>query len=398
MANLSYLGQKPIAVLGAGAVGRTHAADCSLAGKDVRLFELPEFGNTLGSIAEDGCITVEGPQVNFYGFQRSGKAKISKVTTDIKAAVSGAGVLIVAMPAIGFDKLFELLIPNLEDGQIVHFMTGNFGSILLRNLMKKKHCGKNVIIGEWSSQPYGTRIKTLANVLLPSVGVIYRAITLKAAALPQSDTDLFIESGKYIPSLDSVKKMVKGDTVLDICFTNVNPVLHCPGTILGVGVMENYGQIFGSEKYNFSIYSHAYCPSISEVQYGFYLEQRKIAKAIGFGMEEYQKEEFFSRTNILGKEFLGKGGKIDFPERYELLEATGPFTINNRYITEDIPVGCCVQRALGNKFGVKTPIIDSMVTLASVMSDIDYSVNCWTLEKLGIADMDKEQLMKYMNG
>ena len=38
------LKESPVAVLGAGAVGKTCAADCVLGGnKDVRLFELPEF-------------------------------------------------------------------------------------------------------------------------------------------------------------------------------------------------------------------------------------------------------------------------------------------------------------------------------------------------------------------
>jgi len=46
---------------------------------------------------------------------------------------------------------------------------------------------------------------------------------------------------------------VAGDTVLDIGFlnSNVNPALHCPGTILSVGVMENYGNAFGDGKFKF---------------------------------------------------------------------------------------------------------------------------------------------------
>lgn len=37
------LSKYTIAVLGAGAVGRSVAADCKLAGNHVRLFDLPEF-------------------------------------------------------------------------------------------------------------------------------------------------------------------------------------------------------------------------------------------------------------------------------------------------------------------------------------------------------------------
>lgn len=38
MRDLSYLSDCPIAVLGGGAVGNTTAADCTLAGREVRLY------------------------------------------------------------------------------------------------------------------------------------------------------------------------------------------------------------------------------------------------------------------------------------------------------------------------------------------------------------------------
>lgn len=41
--DMSYLKDKPIAVLGGGAVGKTMAADCALAGKEVRIWDQPAF-------------------------------------------------------------------------------------------------------------------------------------------------------------------------------------------------------------------------------------------------------------------------------------------------------------------------------------------------------------------
>ena len=41
--DMSYLKDMPIAVLGGGAVGKTMAADCALAGKEVRIWDQPEF-------------------------------------------------------------------------------------------------------------------------------------------------------------------------------------------------------------------------------------------------------------------------------------------------------------------------------------------------------------------
>jgi len=392
MSKMDYL-----KVIGGGATARTHAADCALAGRRVRMFEFPEYAKYLGSIKDDRKIEITGEEANCYGFKRNGIGKLEKVTTDLKKAVEGAGLIIISLPAVALNKLCDLLVPCLENGQVIHFMAGNFGSLILRKKMRELGCTKKVIIGDWTSQPYGTRIKFIGGKSLPECGVFYRAVTLRGCALPSTDNTEFFESKKYLPSMDSVRYPVAGDTVIDIALSNVNPVLHCPGTILGVGVMENWGLIYGESKFDFSIYSHAFCPSISKVQYAFYLEQCKIAEALGVGIQKYEREEFFSRTNVLGKEFMGEDMAIPFEEQFTLLKGTGPFNVNNRYITEDIPIGCHLQYEFAKKYKVETPVIKSMIILASVMTKIDYFKEGWSLEDLGVAHLDKESLLKYLD-
>ena len=73
MVNMEYLKNKPIAVLGAGAVAKAQAADCALAGAMVRICDLPPFAEkTLFGIKEKG-IKLFGDQLNLYGFERSGE-------------------------------------------------------------------------------------------------------------------------------------------------------------------------------------------------------------------------------------------------------------------------------------------------------------------------------------
>ncbi len=395
--DMSYLQEKPIAILGGGATGRTQAADCTLGGRSVRLYELPEFKESLGTILENRCIKLGGPQDNLYGFRRDGVAEIDIVTTDMQTAVQEAGLVVISIPAVAFKTIFERLIPHLEDGQVIHFMTGNFGSLMLRRMMREAGCKKNVIMGEWSSMPYGTRIERQGGIQMPSLKVIYRAITLRGAALPDKDQDKFFESVKYLPSMSAVRHPVHGDTVVDIGFSNVNPILHVPGTLLGVSTMENYGVVFGDNKHDFSIYSHAYCPSISEVQYEVYQEECKIAEAMGVGIQPFEKEEFFSRSNILGAEFMGPGCKIPFEEQCEFAYGTGPFSIHNRYITEDVPVGCFIFYQLGKKFGIATPVIESMIRIASVMTKTDFFNSGVTLADLGIDQLSKDELTAYLH-
>ena len=65
--DMSYLKDMPIAVLGGGAVGKTMAADCALAGKEVRLWDQPRFAKTNFLNIEKTGITLSGNQFSFFG-------------------------------------------------------------------------------------------------------------------------------------------------------------------------------------------------------------------------------------------------------------------------------------------------------------------------------------------
>lgn len=406
MAKAEQLKNKPIAVLGGGAVGKTCAIDCKLAGREVRLYDMPQFAErTLKNLDRTG-LEFGGTQRNLYGFYRGGRAKLDLVTTDVAKAVKGAGFIIIASPAMGHEPLFRQLIPHLEDGQIISIFTDNFGSLILRRLMREMKCTKKVIVGGWSSAPYGTRVETVGGMILPFVGAKYRAITLRAATLPMTDLDEFVAAMKHLPCIDAVTEgdgVERGKTVIDIGLSNINPVIHVPATVLGVSTMENWGKIFGDyDTRGFSMYAHSLCPSICEVQYQFYNEEIALADAIGVDLPRYSYESFFSRRSVLAQEYMGKdkNGKDNMilPLDKPTDEAnSGPDSIHHRYITEDVPVGCKIYHELGVQYGVKTPIIDSMMLLAGIMIKKDYFKEGYSLEYLGIQNMSKAALLKYLN-
>ena len=160
---MEYLKDMPIAVLGGGAVGKTCAADMKLAGKEVRLWDAIPFAEKSLKTLDKTGILLDGIQRNKYCFERSGRAFFDLVTTDIGEAVKGAGQIVIAMGSWGHEPTFRALIPHLEDGQVIHIFSDNFGCLLLRRLMRETGCTKKVIIGGWSSAPYGTRIETIGD-------------------------------------------------------------------------------------------------------------------------------------------------------------------------------------------------------------------------------------------
>lgn len=400
--DMSYLKNLPIAVLGGGAVGKTCAADCKLAGKEVRLYSRSE--RSIAHLEKTG-ILLDGVQRNLYGFERSGRAFPDVVSTDMEKVVKGAGLIVIGIPAHAHEHYLKTLVPLLEDGQVIHVFTDNYASLLLRKYMKEMGCTKKVIVGGWGSAPYGTRIETVSGFWMPHVGAKYRAITLRGACQPMTDIEDFMESTKYLPCMDAITQgdgPVAGDTMLDIGFSNVNPVIHVPASILGVSSMENWSSVYGNAPDSYSMYSHGLCPSICRVQYQFYEEERAIADAIGIKVPEYSYEMFFSRRSILTQEYMGldENGKdnVVFPLDKPCDEGnTGPNSIDHRYITEDIPVGCKIYHDLGVKFGVPTPIIDSMIILGGAMHEKSFfNETKYDLDYLGIGHMSKEELLNYL--
>ena len=397
--DMSYLKDMPIAILGCGGVGKTMAGDCALAGQEVRIWEQEAFKKNFNNIERTG-IKLTGNQFSYYGFERRGVGYVSMASTNMAEVVKGAGIIIIATVAMAHENICRELVPLLEDGQVVHFFPDNCGTFVMRKVMRELGFNKDVIVGAWYTAPYGVRIVRRGGVTTNECKVEDRITTIRGAALPATDTDDFIASADYIAALDAIRTgdgFVKGNTVIDVNLSNVNPVIHVPGTVLGAAVMQNFDTVLGQDKKNYSLYGFALCPAIAEVQAVFWEEEKALAKAMNVGLCTVNYEDFFSRTTMYGKEYMGPDFAVPFEEKYENFYGDGPFDLENRYITEDVPVGCYLIQQLGKKYNVPTPTVDCMIYLANIMIKRDLIAGSkYTLDYLEIGHMNDEQLQKYI--
>jgi len=377
-----------VAILGGGACAQTFAAEFTLAGHKVRLYELPELAReTLAEVLKTHEIELGGIQTNFKWFRRAGIARVDVVTTEIAEALEGAGLVIVAIPAKGHQPFFEKMIPCLEDGQVISIFPDNFGSLMLRKMMRDKGCNVDVIIGGWSSMPYGVR------VVEPSkLDCVMRTRELLGDALPSKDGDKFFETLKGIPAFDGTVELKRGDTIIGVDLSNPNPIVHVPGSILNVGAMEvsEMEGTLGIPKGKYSMYKYGMSPAVARVQYAFYQEERKIADAMGVKMAEYRQDQFFWKGGIMGVEFWGPFVDVIMPP------IVGPTSTEHRYFTEDIPVGTVMRYELAKRFAVEVPIIESMIHLGSAICKRDFFREGRSLKELGIEDLSKEQIIRYL--
>lgn len=391
---------KKIAILGAGNSGKTLAADAALAGHEVRLFEFPEYEGSITNLQKSRQIRVLGGQVNAKRFMREGLATLQYVSTDIEEVVKGADIIAISVRSLIYEKLFSALIPCLDDGQVITLYPDNFGSLILRKKMRQMGSRKKVIIGGWSSLPYGCRV--ISNDEINEVNILYRAVNLRGDALPSSDREQFFSALKEFAPMDTID-FIPGDTMVDIGFCNVNPILHVPAVLLNLGAIDNWGIIdpVGKKDVYFNIYRHGFSENVSKIQYALYLEEVNIAQRMGIQIQHYPREIFFSRLGILGPEFMGEGYTTpldkNMPDFYKPIYFPGErFTSKSRYVTEDIPVGCNVFYQFARRYDLEVPVIESMIRIGSIVSGEDYFKSGMTLEDLGIAHLSDSQLLTYL--
>jgi opine dehydrogenase len=393
-----------ITIIGAGNGAHALAADCKLGGADVRMVEFTRFNKKVQGILNSRRIRFEGIEMNHENFKRNGTAVIDMVTYDMKEAVQGANHILVSVQAQGFEQIFEELAPLLEDGQTVSIFPDNFGSLILRRIMKEKGLTTKVIIAGYSSLVYGTRLTDFNNMETETdvVNVMYRENEIRVDTLPSSDFDTYLATSKEIPALDATA-LIHGDTVLDIGLSNVNVLLHVPAVVLNAGTVENWGVIpnVGNPDVFYDIYAHGVSPSVGRVQYAFYEEQAAISKAFDVGIMPLKADVLQSRMGLIGEMMYGEGFRLPFSEPLDqttwLPNPKGArFTMESRYITEDVPVGCSAAISFANVLQVETPVIHAMTNLSNIMKESDYYETGFNLKTFGMEKMTAEEMVAYM--
>jgi len=396
-----------ITIIGAGNGAHALAADCKLGGAEVRMLEFTRFNNKVKGILSSRRIRFEGIEMNHENFKRNGTAVIDMVTYDMKEAVHGADHILVSAQAQGFEQLFSDLAPLLEDGQTVSIFPDNFGSLILRRIMREKGLTTKVIIAGYSSLVYGTRLTDYNNMETQTdvVNVMYRENEIRVDTLPSSDFDAYLSASQQIPALDATA-LIHGDTVLDIGLSNVNVLLHVPAVVLNTGTIENWGIIpnIGAPDVIYDIYAHGVSPCVGRVQYAFYQDQVAIAKAFGVGIMPVEEDVLQSRMGLIGQMMYGEDFRQPFSEPLDQTtwlpapkgDRFAQFTMASRYITEDVPVGCSGALSFADVLQVNTPVINAMTNLANIMMETDYCKTGYSLTDFGLEKMTAEEMVAYM--
>lgn len=372
-----------IAVLGGGNGGFTFAADLTLAGFDVNLFELPRFEESIEAVKESRGIEVAGAC-------RKGFARLNMVTTDIEEALKGVKVILFAMPSYGHAEFARVCAPYLEEGQILVLNPEyTLGSIEVANILSEEGVDLDKItIGATNCLVYATR-KFLPN----KVWCLAVKEKMPFSAFPAKKTMEALEVLNQIYPQDDKRRgvLIPAENVLKTSIGNINPLEHVPMMILKAVDVE-----LGEEPYLKCRESEA----VKRMRDAMNRECMALERAYGLKPESW----YYIHDVLMYPPGLVRASVLEAPEWVKpeniprlYRPDAGLNLLKMRYMTEDVPYSLVGISGLGDIADVPTPVIDSTITLASTITGTDFWVEGRTVEKLGIADLSKEKLIKYVN-
>jgi len=348
-----------VAILGAGNGGLCSAADLSLRGFQVRLYEIPEFVENITPVEEAGGISLRG--VAGEGF-----AKLAMVTNNIERAIHGAGIILVIVHSKSHKAIARICAPYLDDGQLVVLVPGNCGGVLeFRNEILKHGGSSQVTLAETTSLMYAVK-KTNGNSIWARGVKKY----LPLAAFPGTRTEAALERLRALYQQFSPVK-----NVLETSFNNLNNVVHPVGLIMNMGFVESERSI------DWYFYTDGYTQGVGEI--GEQLDKERLSIVRAYGLPEISVVEallrYYGHQGMNGRNLheLFRDSPIHHP-------APGPKTTDNRMITEDVPFGLVPLTSFARLAGVPTPTMDAVITMASVLNITDYRITGRTVESLGL--------------
>ena len=366
-----------LAVLGAGNAGCSLAGEMSLLGFDVSLAELPQFKANLEAPLKKGGIEVTGEL-------HTGFAKIDQITLDIGEAIEGRDLIFVTTPAFGHEPVTKACLPYLKDGQCLIYIS-YFAALRMAKLLKDLGVRTSkVTLAETSSFVYACdRIGKEGAFFMEryqddaKVVIKREKSELPFAAFPATNTPRALRKVKEVlPSVTEARN------VLETSIHNVNTVSHPAGVLMNAGWIEHTGG-------KFSFYLEGQTPAVQRVAKA--MDDERVALAGAFGLQEISEEEWDSR--MYAKYMDQRTGQV-FQERYYKGVYDAPPSLNHRYLTEDVIYGLVPMSSLAKVAGIKTPTIDSIITLASIANQVDYWSEGITLNKLGLQGMSLNQIVE----
>jgi opine dehydrogenase len=296
-------------------------------------------------------------------------APIALATSDMGAALAGARVIFVAVPACAHAAVARECAAHLRHGQTVLLLPGRTGGALeFRRVLREAGCRAHIVLGEANTFPFAARC------VGPASAVLYGAkAEVMAAALPANDTPRLLAACRpYLPMLCPAR------SVLHTGFANLGAILHPVITLL------NADRIEAGDSFDF--YCHGVTANVADTLAAADAERLQVAGA--YGVPACSLRDWIARAYDHHADTLlaAVGGNPSY------VGIKAPTTLEHRYLLEDVPTGLIPLLQLGRAAWLDLPVLGRLVQLArqrlkSKLWQQERTLDRLGLDRLGAADI-----------
>jgi opine dehydrogenase len=354
-----------ISVLGSGNGGCAVAADFALHGHDVSIFDFPEFTSNIDAIAKKNGIKATG--------EIKGFAPVSYAGYDLQKATQNADLIYVVVPSYAHKSMAEAYKKVMQEGQKIIICPGtNGGALVFKNTIRVAYSDNSIIVAETSTLPYACRIQN------PGEVHVYLKLRdgLFIASLPSSaNHEIFDPFSSVYPGASLY------DNVFQTILQNGNNVIHPAISLLNVGRIESPD--------DFLFYEEGVTPAGGRLMKAVDEERMAIAGALGVTIKSEPE------TGMMQGYMTKNNYDTAYSEAPGFKGIVAQTQIDYRYFTEDVGYGLVLLTDLAKVVGVKTPVMDAIIQIVSVLLERDFlKEGQRTLESFGLQGLNKEELIR----
>jgi opine dehydrogenase len=347
-----------ILVMGGGPAGIAAAAALSQRGYHVALYNLPKFQSTLEPLIKVGGVEIEGSLGEEFVF-------ISVITTDIQKAMRDVQLVLIGVPGYGQRPMVETCLPYIKTGITILLMPGSCGSLEVAPIITKAgNSLDDVLLGETVTMPVSARMvgEAKIRIRLPS--------TDRVAAFPGRNTSRLVES------LGDAFQLIAKPNVLDPGINNPNFLIHPAPMLLNYAAVERAEGLL-------SIMNEGMTEGVLRLLDAVDAEKMALQRALG--LDVVPIDDLYRESGSGPEVYRKKGEPFGLHDR-----------IHDRYIREDVPYGMVLYSSIGDILDVPTPLCDGITSILSAVEQTDYWAIGRTKEKMGLAGLDRDGLLYYV--
>ncbi len=357
-----------ITIVGSGNSGCAHAVFLSMLGHKVTILK------TSNSVHDDNFKEMSEQKGLYYIDEYETNSSVEQfqplhcVTRDIDLAFENAEFVFVLTQSLQHENIANKICGHCHNIKALIIVPGNLGSVFFRNRIPS-----SIVIAEGESTIIDARIERPG-----CVRILFHNVRNALSFNPASDT---VNGFAIISGLINNYTHTRTN-IIETAMHNPNLIVHTVGTIMSAARIEK-------SKGEFWMYKEGFTPSIWNIIEALDKEKNQIIEAY-----EGRPCTYLECCKFRNEQSETIDAKQAFLNYAENGSPKGPFEINNRYLTEDVPNGLCILSSLGKAAGITTPVADSLIILASTLLNRNFFDEARDLNRLGWKDLTMKEIIK----